>query len=424
VSVAAPSPLRIAWLGPAPSDGGGATYVGTQLLAELGRRGHEVHCFLTGTPGDVAPHLWDVPGLQFHFTATHWSWGRWYSRQPLLALLSGQLARARGQLKVTRTIVERHRERPYDVVYQFSQSEHSPLRRRRSELPPIVVHPSTHAASELRWAVRERKLARRGEPLWRSLLVQAVFVTRTVIQRYELPRADRVLAVSRVFAAHLARDYRISADRLGVVINPVDLRRFHPVERSISADEPIRLLFVSRMSMRKGVEMVVELSHRLSDLRGDVRIDVVGGPSLWSNYVPLLDGLDSAVATYHGALSAEALAHVYAAAQGLIQPSLYEPFGLTVAEALASGLPVVASDEVGAIDGVDHRVCRSFPSGDVDAFEVAVRNLVADLKAEGAMAFTGLARGEAKRLFAADVVGDQLVAELRIAASSRGSAGV
>lgn len=405
-------PLRIAWVGPTPTHGGGATFVGTQLLLELARRGVEVDCFIAGEPGDIAATLREVDGLNFLYAPKVWSWDRWYSRTPLLAFISGHLARAKSQLGLATLLARRHAERPYDLVYQFSQSEYGPLRRLRHKLPPIVVHPSTHAAGELRWVLREAALAKRTEPPMRRLAVRAILTARTLMQRYELPRADRVLGVSGRFSELLHADYGIDRSRLGVVPNPVDLAQFHPAAPATEPDRPLRLVFVSRVSARKGVQFVTQLSHRLSDLEGQVQIHIFGGPTLWSNYLPLLDDLNPRIAAFHGQVSAEHLASIYCASDLLLQPALYEPFGLTVAEALASGLPVVASCEVGAIDGVDPRVCRVFSAGDMNSFEASVREMIDAMRGSGRTALQQLARAEAERLFAPKVIGDQLVAEL------------
>lgn len=408
-------PVRIAWLGPTPTDGGGATFVGTQLILELGRAGAEVDCFIAGEPRDVAPALHGAENVTLFFRPKNWAWDRWYSRQALVAFLSGHVARARSQTQVIRDLLASHAERPYDVVYQFSQSEYTPLRRHRRRLPPIVIHPSTHAAGELRWVRRESHLARRGEPLGRLAAVEAILAARALVQRYELPRADRVLGVSRVFAEHLAEDYKIPRERLGVVVNPIDLDRFRPGDRVPGSDPVITLLFVSRISVRKGVELIIGLSHRLADLAGQVRIRVVGGPTLWSNYIRLLRDLDARVATFDGQLDSNQLAALYRSSDALLQPSKYEPFGLTVAEALAGGLPVVASDEVGAVDGVDRDVCRTFRSGDLDAFERAVRALIDDLRAGRGEAFRDRARAEAERLWTPPAIARSLIDELRVA---------
>jgi glycosyltransferase involved in cell wall biosynthesis len=405
--------MRIAWVGPTPTDDGGATFVGTLLLRELANAGAEVDCFVTSPREHVAPSLRDDERLRIVALGNGWEWGRWYSRTPMLASFSGRMTRIRGQMRVAMLIAERHRARPYDVLYQFSQSEFTPLRRCRGQLPPIVVHPSTHAAGELAWHRREAALSRRCEPLRARTIARATLVARAEVQKRELPTADRVLGVSAVFAEHMIRDYGLERERVGVVPNPIDLERFRldPAGRHPRAEQTV--LFVSRISARKGVDLVIALSHRLHDLAGRVRIRVIGGPTTWSDYRPLLRDLNPAVAQFDGGADARQIARLYRAADLLIQPSRYEPFGLTVGEALASGVPVVASDVVGAVDGVDPAVCATVPPGDLDALETSVRSMLDTMRSPEREAIRQLARAEAQRLMAADLMAERLLNELR-----------
>jgi glycosyltransferase involved in cell wall biosynthesis len=403
--------VRIAWIGPVPAEQGGARFVGTQLLQGLARAGAEVDCFLPCRPNNLPPSLFAEPRISLHCFGLGWEWGRWYSRTPLVSFFSGNLARARAQFSLADEIARRHERRPYDVLYQFSQTEMVSLRRRAGVLPPIVVHPSTHAAGELRWHRREAALSRRCEPLRKRAVVRAMLTARAAVQRRDIHLATRVLGVSRVFTDHLGRDYRIPPERLGVVHNPVDLARFRPGDGA-PAGGPLELLYVSRMSARKGVELIVDLSHRLADLEGRVLIRAIGGCTSWSDYRPLLEDLHPGTAVYQDHVDAATLGAIYRGAGAVLQPSRFEPFGLTVAEGLASGTPAVASDEVGAVDGVDGRVCRVFPNGDRDAFEREVRALVAELEGDSEGELAALARAEAERLFDVDAVTATLVEEL------------
>ena len=230
------------------------------------------------------------------------------------------------------------------------------------------MHPQTHAAGELRWYKREARLVHGIEPRRRRLLVRTVLTVRAAIQRRDLGEADRIVGMSRRFAQHLISDYGIPRERIGIVVNPIDLERFSPDARPATRNgDPVKLLFASRIAVRKGVDLVVDLSHRLDDLHGQVEIVVIGGPSTWSDYRKLLDKLNPRIASYPGSLAPEELALLYREAIAVLQPSQYEPFALTVGESLAGGTPVIASDEVGAVEGVDPRVCRVFPRGDQDA---------------------------------------------------------
>jgi glycosyltransferase involved in cell wall biosynthesis len=389
--------VRVAWLGPQPLDGGGVPRLGGLLLESLAAAGLDVDAyFAVGAPDQLRT---EEPGSSLRLVTTPIDWkpggvlGRW----PLVRFATGQRARAVAQARLIDTLVASHRKRPYDVVYQFSQFELLGLRRARGSLPPIVVHPETHAAGELRWMLKEVGLAREsgGLPVWAG--ATAMLRTRSAIQRRDAGLVAGVIAPSQRFAEHLGADYRIPADRLHVIPNAIDLDRFSPPEQTPTG--PIRILFVSRMAVRKGVDMVVALSHRLADLEGKVVIEAVGNQSLWSDYRPLLGNLNPAVGRYRAHVAPDVLAQLFSETDLLVQPSYFEPFALTVAEALASGIPVVASDEVGATEGVDRRCCRTFPAGDLDAFERAVRAAVATVRSPEGVEARAIAASEAQRLF-------------------------
>jgi glycosyltransferase involved in cell wall biosynthesis len=126
--------------------------------------------------------------------------------------------------------------------------------------------------------------------------------------------------------------------------------------------------------------------------------------------VTLLDDLHPAVARYIGPSPYSALPDLYRSAHGCLQPSLYEPFANTVGEALASGLPVVVSDEVGAGEGVDPRICRRHAAGDVAALEREVRGLVAEVSDGWDPELRALARRHAEEHLSRDRFARELIA--------------
>jgi glycosyltransferase involved in cell wall biosynthesis len=138
----------------------------------------------------------------------------------------------------------------------------------------------------------------------------------------------------------------------------------------------------------------------------EVRVRVVGGPSLWSDYTRLLDDLP-ANAEYAGHMSAAEIPAELARADVLLQASKYEPFGLTVAEALAAGVPVVATSEVGAIEGVDRSVLTEVGPGDVEGMASAIAAMIERLRTNPA-ATRSLAHAEASRLFATELVCERI----------------
>src|SRR4029077_18085376 len=81
----------------------------------------------------------------------------------------------------------------------------------------------------------------------------------------------------------------------------------------------------------------------------DLRLVIVGDGSLRALIETVASDADDRV-TYLGRLRAADVQRAYLAADLLVLPSLFEPWGLVVNEAMACGLPVIASDRVGCAE--------------------------------------------------------------------------
>jgi glycosyltransferase involved in cell wall biosynthesis len=258
----------------------------------------------------------------------------------------------------------------------------------------------------LRWHRAERDYALRSEARSVHLLMRTLLGIRSRLQPGELARADLVVGPSERFVELVHEDYGVPREKLRVLRHPVDLDRFSPSTNG--HHRPLTLLFISRISARKGLEDIVELSHRLSDLAGSVRLLVVGGITLWSDYSAHLDDLHPAVARYVGALSPNELASLMRSSAMLLVPSRYEPGSIVTGEALASGVPVVLSDEVGPSEVVRGPHVRIYRAGDVDELEAAVRSLL-DAFARDARGLRASARADAESNFAPSAVVGELI---------------
>lgn len=394
--------MRIAWTGPA-RDGGGVAGVGRLMLAELLRQGVEVDLYVVDVGGDPVPKaLAGAAGLRVIELRSGWSWGRWYSRRKAAALFSGLIVRTVGGILLSIRLLIEHRRRRYDAVYQLSQTELFLLGRLRRCAPPIIVHPCTHAAGELRWHRAEQAYALASERRSYHLLMRAMLALRARVQPKELARADIVIGLSERFNEHVHEDYGVPLEKLRVLRTAVDLEQFSPDGPRI-ATGPRTLLYVSRISTRKGLGEIVELSHRLADLAGSVRLLVVGGVTQWSNYSAHLADLHPGVAEYVGPVEPEALSELLRSGAMLLVPSRYEPGSIVTAEALACGLPVVLSGEVGNAEVVAGPHARIHAAQDVDGLEAAVRSLLAALDGDEA-ALRAAARANAEVEFSADTI--------------------
>ena len=406
----APRALHIAWLGPAPGDGGGVTGVACDLLAGLAALGHTIDCFYPSSGQPIPDKLQGEARVRFHWGTSEWRWGRWYSRTHVGAFASGMVARGLASARLRREIVAHHRREPFDLVYQFSSIESVAVPARLTRKIPLVIHPETHSAGELRALLAERRLGLRCHPAPRFAFVLAVMLLRTLVQRVRIRRARLLICISAVFRDHLVHAYGFPRERTAVVPNPVRLERFTPIERT-PGEEPT-VLVLGRIAVRKGIDDVVAVARLLVARGSHVRFRVIGGPSLWSDYTPLLEDLPPETSEYAGRVDSSDVAAELDAADLLLQASTYEPFALTVAEALAAGVPVVGTSEVGAIESVDRTVAAEVAPGAVAEMADAILAMIERTRADPA-GVSALARAEAERLFAAEVVCAQIAAALQ-----------
>lgn len=397
---------------------GAAAALGGNLLLGLLEKGVEVDLYIDGREEDVAPVFREHPGLTVVAMTGRWKWDRWYSSNRISAFVSSSLDRSLTHARLGATLVCNHRHRHYDCVFQFSRTELFVVGWAKRLLPPIVVHPCTSASGELRWHRIESRYARQSESTLSHYFVRAYLTFRTIVQRRELRKPALIVGPSEMFNRQLVEDYGLAGARTAVLRHPVDASLFDGGTRGDVDGRPLRLLFASRLSTRKGLELVVGLSHRLTDLAGQVQIDVVGTKTLWSDYTAHVKDLDPATAVYHGSKSIRDMPAMYRESDILLVPSHYEPGSLVVGEALASGLPVVASSQVGPIEVLSRDTCRVFRSGDLDDFERAVRELIADLRAGRAPELGRAAREQAVELFAPRKIGDDLTRILHEAATA------
>jgi glycosyltransferase involved in cell wall biosynthesis len=390
-----------------------------QLLSGLVGEGHDVTVFSGGSAedfriamGDLAPHATVISH------PPQWEWNRWYSRNPLGVFFSSFWARRRAYSQVVRSLLAEHRRQPFDVVVQFSQTELFELLGQLDRLPPFLLFPCVHAAGELRWHRRESRLARRSESLLKHYAVRANLVHRAHLQRRCCRAVHGVVGMSKRFNQLLVEDYGVDPQNQTVVYQPIDPVDDTPEAIDEAAERPLRLLFVGRVSVRKGVEMLVELSRRLDGLADRVTLTIVGGTSFWSDYSGVLADLNPRIANWVGAKPHAEVVRLMSESDALVVPSHYEPGGIVVAEALSRGCVVIASDEVGSAEPLPDSVCRRFAAGDADALERIVRQLV-DCPPDERQRLRREAQAVAASGFAPERTTAALVAALRAAVDRR-----
>ncbi len=182
--------------------------------------------------------------------------------------------------------------------------------------------------------------------------------------------ADLVLAPSEATAAELRRDYRV--EEVGVIPNVTGGLDVAPAGEVEGA--PGYLLFVGRLRIRKGVEVLLEA---LREIPGAV-LRIAGDGEHRAALERAAAGLGPAVA-FLGTKSSAQVRTLLRGAAALVVPSIYEGMPLVVLEAMEAGVPVVAS----AVSGIPEVVVDGetgwlVPPEDPRALARALAEVLAD----------------------------------------------
>lgn len=240
----------------------------------------------------------------------------------------------------TRHIVKNYRG---DLVYALRPvfaSDHCPM----------VSHFHTTRTGEARGAMTARH--------WFIALCNAAFIP---VDRIHTRHSSTVIAPDKRMRHDLGFN-GVSEDRFRVVPNGVDLNRFGSIVPRVLNTS--RILYVGRLDPRKGILDLISTFRALSKQRSDLHLTIIGRGPLEQrlrdiiNTESLQTGIDLLPAVSH-----EQMPEIYRSHDLLIVPSLYEPFGLVILEAMAAGLPVISSDQCVELGQ------PTYPAGDIKTLE-------------------------------------------------------
>ncbi|MFZ5875336.1 MAG: glycosyltransferase family 4 protein [Nitrospirota bacterium] len=325
---------------------GGAERYLNLLSTSLTRSGHEVHVYANQWSKTVDSHVTvhHVPMLGGLSLLKVWSFAL-----AALAIVKPSEYDA---------ILSNERLLSHDV-FRVSDGVHRTwlgMRRRHAgwlKRLSFVVNPLHWSVRFLDWRVFSRRR-------FRTIIAPSEFIKQDILATYP----------------------RVRPDDVRVVYNGVDLERFRPENKArcrddirrqlgLGADQPV-LLFVGTGFERKGLRYAVEA---LRHLPADMVLLVVGNGST-RRYHALARtwGVADRVLFLGPREGAEAY---YAASDVLVFPTLYEPMGNVILEALASGIPVVTSRRSGGAEILTEGKDGWLIDEPTDAREVALRVLAA-----------------------------------------------
>jgi glycosyltransferase involved in cell wall biosynthesis len=246
-----------------------------------------------------------------------------------------------------------------------------------------------------------------------------------------LKHVDMIIGCSDYITNKICERFPDFSDRGYTVLNGVDADHFRegPIDNSAHKrterqDNIKRLLFVGRVAPEKGVHILVDSLQQVIEQHPQIALNIVGPLSntpyefivmisddekvvnlapLYRNglrqidyFAKLQERLSPQVArhvNFVGPVSHSELTHYYQTADLLINPSLSEAFGMTLVEAMASGVPVLASRVGGMTEIVDDgKTGLLVDAGDANGLAEAIIYLLEDYDLRLSMARAGRRR--------------------------------
>ena len=211
--------------------------------------------------------------------------------------------------------------------------------------------------------------------------------------RHAAATCDVVFANSRFTAEDVAEHLQIPPERIRVAYPGID-PRFSPDGERADLDVPY-VLTVSTLEPRKNIEVVIEAFELLRRHRPELLLAVAGGVAPGAT-VPA----DRPGVRLLGFVGDDRLAALLRGASAVVYASRFEGFGMPVVEALASGVPTVASSHASLNEASGQAALRADPENPAaiaEALETALER-GAERRAEGlahASQFTWEACGQA-----------------------------
>jgi glycosyltransferase involved in cell wall biosynthesis len=259
----------------------------------------------------------------------------------------------------------RARRRQYDIVHD-NQGLSYGLLTVKQWLPTIATihHPITV----------DRKIAVRSAANLRRKMQQWRWYSFVGMQKRVSRKLDQIITVSKTAANDISRDFNIPPVRFRVIPNGVRTDLFYPIPEI--AREKNRLIVTNSADMPlKGLYYLLRAVSKVAQTH-PIQLTVVGAPQKNGYSRELIQklGIGNRI-TFTGRIAQEQFVKEYAKATAAVVPSVYEGFGLPVAEAMACAVPVISTTG-GALPEVVGNAGLLVPPADDEALAGAILALL------------------------------------------------
>jgi len=168
--------------------------------------------------------------------------------------------------------------------------------------------------------------------------------------------AWKVIVCSRHMVQEVKGLFNLPQDKIRLIPNGVNMTKYSQAPlKNVSFGPGKIVFFIGRLVKEKGVQVLLEAVPQVIAADPEVRFFIAGqGPLEEQLKVQAKNLKLEPYVTFLGYISEELKITLFKQAQVAVFPSLYEPFGIVVLEAMAAGVPVVAADTGGMGEIVSH----------------------------------------------------------------------
>jgi glycosyltransferase involved in cell wall biosynthesis len=207
--------------------------------------------------------------------------------------------------------------------------------------PPCIVH--LHSPTEFLFRHNEWDIGRPD------------YLPMKRMEDYSIAAADAHLCPSRYLAGHAAALYAL--DQRAIEVIPCPLGEFPVVPRSQDVWERGSICYVGRLEPRKGVIEWVEAAVSVADANPDAMFEFIGADLPYASGMSVRGYVERTIPhrlksrfVFHGSQPHAALPSFLGRARAAVVPSRWENCPNTCIEAMATGLPVIASRNGGMVE--------------------------------------------------------------------------
>ena len=200
-------------------------------------------------------------------------------------------------------------------------------------------------------------------------------------ENYCFKNCDHITVPSNDLKERLIDIFKTSQDKIKVLPNILDTKHFFPFERN--NDDSFTILHTGRLERAKGIETLVKTFIKFASVHKNIKLVVIG-EARGNSKVECINWLIKAGlinrVTFTGFVEYEKLPNYYANSDIVVVTSeIYESFSYTVAQGMACGKPVIASNIGGIPETLDNgNAGLLFEPGNVDDLFSSIEQLYFD----------------------------------------------